>query len=196
MTAQRARFVELLVVEGKSGTDAAIGAGYSAQSAASMAYQLIHNPIVAEAIKQRRESLSMRSLATRDRWEEEVCRLAFFDPGQLFEDDGSLKRIKDMPEDARRVLAGLEVVELFDGQGDQKHAIGLVKKARLPNKKEALELLAKANGWVVDRKELTGKDGAPLVPAEALDLSKLSVEELRVLLSLTAKAKAADAPTD
>lgn len=163
ITQQQFRFVELLVVEGKSGSEAARLAGYSDKAAAQIAYDLTHKKeAVMQLIKQRREEVSMRSLSTRERWEEEVARIAFLDPGQLLEDDGSLKRIKDMPEDARRVLAGLEVSELFAGQGDDKLAIGLLKKVKLADKRAALELLAKANGWIIDRKEITGKDGAPI----------------------------------
>jgi phage terminase small subunit len=166
ITTQQLRFIELLVVESKSATDAAIGAGYSEKTSAQIGYNLIHkNVYVMDAIKKRREELSMRSLATRERWLEEICRLAFFDPAQLFEDDGSLKRMKDMPEDARRILAGLEVAELFAGSGDDRQAIGLLKKVKLPDKLAGLTLLGKAEGWLVDKRELTGKDGAPLVPA-------------------------------
>ena len=192
LTTQQLRFIELFVVEGKNGNDAAIGAGYSEKSAPQIAYNLIHkNELVMEAIKNRREELSMRSLATRERWEEEVCRLAFLDPAQLFEDDGSLKRIKDMPEDARRVLAGLEVAELFAGSGDDRQAIGLLKKVKLSDKRGALELLAKANGWIIERKEITGKDGSPFIPS--MDLSRLSVDELQQLEAIHRKA-AIEAP--
>lgn len=58
----------------------------------------------------------------------------------------------------------------------------------------SFELLGKEVGMFRDRVELTGKDGAPLVPQDPTDLSKLTTEELRQLRDLTRKAKPAHAP--
>lgn len=58
----------------------------------------------------------------------------------------------------------------------------------------AFELLGKEVGMFRDRVELTGKDGAPLAPTEEVDLSKLSIEELRQLRDLKAKTKPSHAP--
>jgi phage terminase small subunit len=99
----------------------------------------------------------MRSLATRDRWLEEICRLAFADVTKLFETDGSLKRFVDMDEDTRRILIGLEVAEIFSGTGDDRQAIGLLKKIKTADKLGALQLLGKAERWLVDRVEHSGK---------------------------------------
>jgi phage terminase small subunit len=40
-------------------------------------------------------------------------------------------------------IAGFEVIELFEGTGDEKHAYGLLKKVKLVNKLGSLELLGK-----------------------------------------------------
>jgi hypothetical protein len=52
-------------------------------------------------------------------------------------DDGSLKRIKDIDEDTRSVIVGLEVTEIFDGsEGKQRHVIGLMKKVKLSDRRQ------------------------------------------------------------
>lgn len=150
LTVQQERFVELLVVEGKRQTEAARLAGYSEKSAGRMANALIQNPLIAEAIKQKREKLSMRSLANRDRWIEELARVAFCDVAGLFREDGTIKQISEMSEDSRRVLAGMDVAEITAGET----VIGQTKKIRLLDKLEALKTLGKAEGWIIERQDV------------------------------------------
>lgn len=154
LTPKQAGFAECIVIKGMTATDAAKEMGYSERSAAQQGYALLHNPLVVKEVERLKDARSMAALATRKRWLEEVCRLAYLDPAQLFEDDGSIKRIKDMPEDARRVLTGLEVAEIFDGQGPDKMAIGLLKKVKLADKLAALTLLGKAEGYVTEKVDL------------------------------------------
>ena len=46
---------------------------------------------------------------------EELGRLAFFDPLEFWNEDGTAKPLHEISEDARRAIAGLEVAELFVG---------------------------------------------------------------------------------
>jgi phage terminase small subunit len=81
-----------------------------------------------------------RTQITQDRIVQELMAL------DLFEPDGSLKRITEMPEAARRSIIGIEVAELFAGQGEEKHAFGILKKIKLSPKQGPLELLGKHAG--------------------------------------------------
>jgi phage terminase small subunit len=87
-----------------------------------------------------------RTQITQDRIVQELMALALVDPLDLFEPDGSLKRITEMPEAARRSIIGIEVAELFAGQGEEKHAFGILKKIKLSPKQGPLELLGKHVG--------------------------------------------------
>lgn len=51
-------------------------------------------------------------------------------------------------------------------------------------------------GSYTNRRELTGKDGTPLVPEKQGDLSRLSMDELKTYLALTEKAMADDGGSD
>jgi phage terminase small subunit len=92
-----------------------------------------------------------------------LLHLAFCDPAAFFEDDGSLKRIKDLDEHTRMAIAGIEVVELFEGSGEQKHAYGLLKKVKLSDKRASLELLGKHLKLFTDNVEHTGTIGLQLI---------------------------------
>jgi len=62
--------------------------------------------------------------------EVELARCAFFDVRNLFDDDGSVKQLKDIDPDTRAAIAGLEIVEFFWCAGEQKHAYGHLKKIK------------------------------------------------------------------
>lgn len=156
LTPKQAGFAECIVIKGMTATDAAIAMGYSERSAAQQGYALLHNALVGKEVERLKAARSMRALVTRDRWLEEVARCAFPDNTKLFEEDGSLKRFKDMDEDARRTIASLEVAEIFSGTGDDRQAIGLLKKVKCVDKLAALALLGKAEGYVVEKREVSG----------------------------------------
>jgi hypothetical protein len=59
-------------------------------------------------------------------------------------------------------VAGLEVIELFEGSGDQKHAYGLCKKIKLADKGQNLERLGRHLKLFTDKVEATGEGGGPI----------------------------------
>ena len=74
---------------------------------------------------------------------------------KLFNADGSLKQVHELDDDTAAGLAGVEVVELFEGSGDDKHAFGLLKKFKLADKGINLERLGKHFKLFTDRVETT-----------------------------------------
>lgn len=129
-------------------------AGYSSGNADVLGPRLLGNDGIQAAVSQAVAARSKRTEVTADRVLQELARIAFLDVAQLLNDDGSIRRIQDMPEDARRALAGLEVVEIGGGEG-----LALAKKAKLGDKTRALELLGKHLGMFRDT---SGEGDAPL----------------------------------
>lgn len=157
---KRARFVQEYLID-LNATQAAIRAGYAKKNADVTGPRMLGNigiqKEIAAAMAKRAERLEI----TADTWLRELACSGFLDPKDIFEDDGSLKQIKDMPESARRAIAGLDVTELFDGEtGDQKHAIGLVKKIKFVPKINALEIIGKHLGFLKDKMEIPGVEKA------------------------------------
>ena len=64
----------------------------------------------------------------------ELARVAFFDPLEFWNEDGTVKPLHEMSEDARRAIVGLDVAEMFEGSGEQRRLAGYVKKFKLANK--------------------------------------------------------------
>ncbi len=100
---------------------------------------------------------------TADRVLQEIARLAFNDPRNFFESDGSLKQIHDLDDDAAACIAGMEVIELFEGAGEQKHAYGLLKKIKIADKGQNLERLGRHLKLFTDKTEHSGLMGVQLI---------------------------------
>lgn len=61
----------------------------------------------------------------------------------ILNDDGSMKSVREWPRIWRSFISGVDVAELFDGRGDQRAMIGVLKKIKWPDKVKNLELLGK-----------------------------------------------------
>jgi phage terminase small subunit len=135
-------------------TNAAIKAGYSKKSAMCQGSQLLANPKVKAEIAKKMGKRCGKLEITSENVLQELAKLAFYDPGALLEPDGSMKQIKDIDDVTRMAVAGMEVVELFEGTGDQKHAYGLCKKIKLADKGQNLERLGRYLKLFTDKIEV------------------------------------------
>ncbi len=77
---------------------------------------------------------------------DELAQIIRFDVADMLNDDGTVKAIKDMPETARKMIAGLEVSELWMGRGKNKEQYGVVKKIKFLSKMDAIEKAMKHLG--------------------------------------------------
>jgi len=143
MTPKQTRFVAEYLANGLNATQAAISAGYSQKSAASIGEENLRKPEISTAVATRTKEMMDKLDVTADRVIQEIAKIAFFDPRKLFNGDGSLKLISEIDDHSAASLAGLEVCELFEGAGGQKHAYGLLKKVRLADKSKSLEMLGR-----------------------------------------------------
>lgn len=127
----------------QNATRSAIAAGYSKKTAKSAGQRLLTHVDIAPLLQQKHNKRLQNLEITADKTLQEIAKLAFYDPRRFFEADGSMKRIHEIDDDSAMAIAGFEVIELFGGSGDQKHAYGLLKKVKLVSKLGSLELLGK-----------------------------------------------------
>jgi len=145
LTPKQTLFVQEYLVD-LNATKAAIRAGYSAKTASSQGERLLRNVEIQAAIAERMKERGERTAVTADRVLLEAARLALFDPRQLFNDDGSPKGIHELDDDTAAAVAGIEVMEQFEGSGTDRVFVGYVKKYRIADKNAALEKLFKHHG--------------------------------------------------
>ena len=140
LTPKQARFVEEYLVD-LNATAAAKRAGYSERTAHRAGAQNMQKYAIATQIQAALAKRSKRTEITADRVIKEIARLALSDAGQLFDEEGRLRPIHEIPEDLRRAVASVEVVRSRMGDDDdweqQTH------KIKLWDKNAALEKLCK-----------------------------------------------------
>ena len=94
---------------------------------------------------------------TQERILQEYAKIAFLNPKQLFNNDGTLKGIHEIDDDSVAAINGVEVQEIFSGSGKEKEQIGTLHKLKIVDKKGALDSLAKIQGMFIDKVEHSGK---------------------------------------
>jgi phage terminase small subunit len=127
------------------GTQAYRRAGYKAEGcfATSGATRLLNNVAVAQQIQKLMDERAERAGVTADRVLTEIAKLAFFDPRKFFDADGAPIPIHELDDDTAAALAGMDVLEVFEGTGKARVFVGYTKKYKLTDKRGSLELLGK-----------------------------------------------------
>ena len=139
LTPKQSLFVKEYLVD-LNATQAAIRAGYSAKTASSIGEQLFRKIEIRSAVDAAMKKRVQKTEFNADRVLKEIERVATVDPISLVNEDGTMKRMQDIPEDVRRAIASVEIIELFEGKGDKRKWIGYLKKIKLVPKNESLNM--------------------------------------------------------
>lgn len=107
----------------------------------------------------------------------------------ILEDDGSIKPIREWPKVWRQYLSGFELADMFEGKGDDKELVGILKKIKWPDKVKNLELLGKhlQVGAFVEKVDHTSSDGS-MTPSKNFTAD----EYVRAQAKLTGELKGLD----
>lgn len=157
MTPKQEAFVNEYLVD-LNATKAAMRAGYSAKTAASQGERLLRNVEITRALQGARKAREERTQITQDRVLQELARIAFFDIRKLYREDGSLKAINELDDDAAAVLSGVDVTSVSIGDSEDASTIA-TKKAKIFDKTGALQLAMRHLGMLKDKIEHSGTIG-------------------------------------
>jgi phage terminase small subunit len=153
LTARQARFVAEYLVD-LNGTQAAIRAGYSPETAESQASRLLTNAKVSAAVSAGKAAQLSAAQLTAARVLEELRRLAFSDVRGLFDEAGNLRPLHELTAEQAAAIASLEVVKKNVAAGDGQ--VDTIHKVKVWDKTKALESLAKHFGLLTERVEHGG----------------------------------------
>lgn len=143
---RRAAFVREYIKNGRNGTQAAIAAGFSEKGARVTAAKLLAEPNIAAMVDARVARASEISGLTVERTLMEVARLAYSDPRPFLHSDGTLKPVEEWTHDMAASVASLEVLEEYEGTGDDRKLVGHTKKLKFWDKNAAIEKAMKHLG--------------------------------------------------
>ena len=143
---------------------AAIKAGYSEKTAEQQGSRLLSHVKVQAAIA---EAMNQRVERTKIDADYVLRRLAEIDQMDVIDilrDDMSLKPVSEWPKVWRQYLSGFDLAEMFEGVGEDRAMVGILKKLKWPDKVRNLELLGKHVDVSAfrDKVEVTGKNGGAI----------------------------------
>lgn len=158
LTAQQTRFIdELLADPEMNGTRAAMKA-YPAQSyetAAVTSSENLRKPKIVAEIKRRMAPTLKKARMSRERVLSLIDDAINYDVAEAFNEDGSLKAVRDMPPDVRRQIASIEVEEIRLAKDGP--VVGCVKKIKLVDRVRSNDMAARHHKLLTDRVQVDGK---------------------------------------
>lgn len=135
---------------------AALRAGYAAASAYNQGHELLKNEFVQSVIQEEMDKRAAKVDLSAEKVLTEILKLATSDLRKLFDDKGGLLPPEKWPDDVAASVSSIEIDELFDGFGQDRHQIGFTKKVRLWDKTKSLELLGRHLKLFTDKLEVEG----------------------------------------
>ena len=127
----------------------------NANTVAVEATRLHSSPNITLRIKELQKEAYERNKITIDELIQTMAGMVRFDIADLYEDNGSLKSVHNMPKEARVMIAEMTALEEYapDGHGGRE-LIGYTKKVKTIDKLQAIEKLMKhLGGYDADNKQ-------------------------------------------
>lgn len=172
---RRAEFVEAFVANGGNATKAAIAAGYSEKTARQQGARLLSDVAISGAIAKRSaEAVASAQLSTEEIMAD-IARTLRFDPRKLYNDDGSMKSIKDLDDATAACLTGIEVVIKKGTENDETPLY--VKKVKWEGKAVARDQAMRVFGMF----EKDNKQKASELEGLPRELLQAMVQRLKAL---------------
>lgn len=154
LTPKQALFV-LEYLKDFNATQAAIRAGYSADTAQKNAHRLMAIDGIAKEIKAATAKRLESAELSAARVLEEYRRIAFVNIKDFHDEHGNIKPIQEWSEDMGAAVAATETILKNVAAGDG--IVDRLYKLKLWDKLKALQDLAKYFGLLVDRVEVSGE---------------------------------------
>lgn len=162
LTAKQQRFVDEYLID-LNATQAAIRAGYSAKTAGQIGDENLKKPQIAAAVAQRMTDRAERTQVDADYVLRRMVEIDQMDVLDILTDSMELKPVSQWPRVWRQYLSGFDLAEMFEGRGDDRAIVGVLKKIKWPDKVKNLELLGRHFGMFTDNLAVTGKGGGAVL---------------------------------
>jgi len=162
LTDMQKRFVDEYLID-LNATQAAIRAGYSANTAQEQGSRLLSNVIVREALNKAIARQSKRTGVTADRVIREFARIGFANVGQILDDcNGGL--LDGLSEDDTAAISSVKT-KLLKVQDDN---VIMEREIKFHDKTKALEMLAKHLGILTENVNITHAGDVSIVVGDPI----------------------------
>lgn len=129
------------------------------ETAKANASRLLTNANVKAYIDELLEDARNRNKITIDKIVNEYAKLAFFNPSEVFNDNGTVKDIQQLDDKVTAAIKTIKIKEDYRYEDGEQVFDGYTKEFSFADKKAALDSLGKFLGMFVDRSkvELSGE---------------------------------------
>lgn len=122
---------------------AAINAGFSPKSAHVKASIMMRDERIHKRIAELMAERNKRLRVSADYVLLRLVEIDQMDVLDILNDDMSIKPVSQWPKVWRQYLSGFDLADMFEGRGDDKELVGILKKIKWPDKVKNLELIGK-----------------------------------------------------
>jgi phage terminase small subunit len=150
------------VVSGKSHSDAYRAAydaeGMKDESIHRKACELMDNVKVTARIDELRERVVQKVVVDAAYVLNRLHEIDSMDVADILDEKLNFKPLTEWPKIWRQYISGVDIAEMFEGQGDDRRIAGVLKKIKWPDKLKNMELLGRHTNVQAfkDRIEVTG----------------------------------------
>lgn len=143
LTAMMEAYCQSYIKTPENQTQAAINAGFSPNTAAVKASNMMRDERIQKRIAELMEERNKRNRVSADYVLMRLVEIDQMDVIDILNDDMSIKPVSEWPKVWRQYLTGFELADMFKGRGDEKELVGILKKIKWPDKVKNLELIGK-----------------------------------------------------
>lgn len=143
LTAMQEAYCQSYIKTPENQTQAAINAGFSPNTAAVKASVMMRDERIQKRIAELMEERNKRLRVSADYVLLRLVEIDQMDVLDILNDDMSIKPVSEWPKVWRQYLTGFELADMFEGRGDEKELVGILKKIKWPDKVKNLELIGK-----------------------------------------------------
>ncbi len=143
LTAMQEAYCQSYTKYPENQSQAAIDAGFSPNTAAVKASVMMRDERIQKRIAELMEERNKRLRVSADYVLLRLVEIDQMDVIDILNDDMSIKPVSEWPKVWRQYLTGFELADMFEGRGDEKELVGILKKIKWPDKVKNLELIGK-----------------------------------------------------
>jgi phage terminase small subunit len=144
-------------VKDSNGTQSAIRAGYSERTANEQASRMLAKVNIQERVAELQAEIAKRNKISIDECVGLLTSMARFDIASMYDEEGGLLSIHDMPPETRLVITELSTFEEFETNlSGQKKKVGETKKLKVSDRRaNIIELMKHLGGYEKDNNQKT-----------------------------------------
>lgn len=176
LTEKQERFCQAYIEFGEKGRayrDAFDADAMNSNSVAVEANKMFKDPKIALRVKELQDEIRERNKVKIDDVLGYLADMIKFDIAEIYEEDGRMKSIHDIPKPHREMISSIKVYEDFMSIDGQREKVGETKEVRLLNKLDVIEKFMKHfGGYEKDnsQKKLEINNIVPITPEQAKSL--------------------------